>query len=75
MAQSPHACLHGTTVQLSGKSGPFRLCPHDGGSVGTVNLIAGNPHHAQVICASCQMHVSWLSAAHLDAMAAQGRAA
>ena len=75
MARNSYACLHGSTVQLSGKTGPFRLCPHDGGSTGTVNLIGGNPHHAQVVCAACNMHVSWLSRDHLDAMLAQKRAA
>ena len=74
MAQNTHAVLHGSHVQLSGKSGPFRACPRDGSESGTVHMVDGSQHNAQVICNECQMHVSWLSISHLDAMLAQRRA-
>lgn len=78
MAQNSFACLHGISVQLSGKTGPFRSCPYDGNGTGTgtVNFIGGNPHQAQVVCATCGMHVSWLGRDHLQAMmASQGKGA
>lgn len=70
MAQNSFTCLHGTSVKLDGKTGPFRECPYDGALTGTVNFIGGNPHHAQITCATCGMHVSWLGRDHLQAMMA-----
>jgi hypothetical protein len=78
MAQNNFDCLHGTSVRLSEKSGPFqscRYCIHESRNSGTVLFIGGNPHHAQIVCADCGMHVSWLGRNHLEAMLAQSKGA
>lgn len=72
MALDTYARLAGQSVELSEVSGPFRPCRHCGGKTAYVGKGTG-PHAAQLRCATCDTHASWLSRDHLAAMAAARR--
>ena len=67
-----HERLMGQRVWLSGNDGPFRLCPNCYACEGKVHAGSG-PHLASIRCTGCDTHISWLSRAHLDALAARFR--
>jgi hypothetical protein len=61
--------LIGQRVRLDGTEGPFRRCAYCGSVYAVVGAGHG-PHRASLVCTQCTRHVSWLSQAHLDALAA-----
>lgn len=71
MAQKNYAPLVGSKVGLNptlGAQGPFRSC----GCGSTIGVIGKgiSTHPGQLSCDACGRHLSWIGAAHMDALMA-----
>lgn len=69
MAQDKYADLVGIKIGLHDIKGPLQPCRYCGNRSASIGKGTG-PHHAETRCDGCGSHLSWLSAQHLDAIAA-----
>lgn len=73
MAHDKCAPLAGTIVALTDDRGPLRGCPKCGCRAGRI-VCPPNKHPGAVRCDRCDTHIGWLSAKHLEGIAATRRA-
>lgn len=77
MDKEEFADLHGLRVRLDQEAGPFRRCAvgqecETASQTAIVSPGVG-PHIAQLKCADCGRHLSWIGRTHLEALRASQR--